>query len=549
MDRLIDRKKTPPPEPRRTPTEGHKDDSALPETLHPQPAGPADSGSERDDSLRNLLEKPPPAPEDALEAQPPTKDTIEPTKVEKMPTPVPAVPTKPGLKALTLDTLPVPQAAAEEKWPPLAKRGGPEIIPPPELEPEFDQEPPKSTELAQQTPTAPVEETPGEPPSDQTDAPGHGTTAPGTRIAAQPDRAAQGSVQEPVAARTPDQPETNPAQTEVPSVEAPVSTPAEPQQTALTENPPGKPLDLKARNLPPGYRKGQPAARATSIPGAAVAVQAEPPSAPEETQAELTVHKPVEPDPNRPRDLPPGYLKKLAAQSATQPAAEPFEDPMEPPEKDDTPKSSTKSYSEPGDRGPERQVAALPPGPHVPEEPREMEPPTSPEPTPVPTSKPEASPVPPAEPEVQPPDEPVAPPKPEVPSPLDQEAPRGREVRKYLAATAPILEELSMLMARSPGLSIEDYDPSEPTASVGSKDLLIKMEAMKRDLQILDAKTFSILPPFKYTQFHLRIRESITETLQACDSIIAYLGKRESQYVKKAVDHLSRARDLIRDTR
>ena len=144
--------------------------------------------------------------------------------------------------------------------------------------------------------------------------------------------------------------------------------------------------------------------------------------------------------------------------------------------------------------------------------------------------------------------EPPAPPRARIASPLDEEPPVSREVREYLAATAPILGALSSLIGRAPSLALEDYDPSDPNAPVKSEDLLIKMKAMNRELQILDTKSFSVVPPAKYMDFHQRIRESITETLQACDTIIEYLGKREIQQLRKIHEHLTRARDLIRET-
>ena len=141
------------------------------------------------------------------------------------------------------------------------------------------------------------------------------------------------------------------------------------------------------------------------------------------------------------------------------------------------------------------------------------------------------------------------PPKERIESPLDEELPvgrEGREVSDYLAATAPILQDLSKLIARAPALAMEDYDPADPNASVKSRDLLIQMKAMIRDLQILDAKTFSVMPPVRYERFHLRIRESIIETHQACDAIIKYFNKRETQQLRKIHRHLTRVYDLIR---
>jgi hypothetical protein len=132
---------------------------------------------------------------------------------------------------------------------------------------------------------------------------------------------------------------------------------------------------------------------------------------------------------------------------------------------------------------------------------------------------------------------------------LAQEARNSPEVREYLRETAPLLEELSMLMTRAPSLNLADYDPSDAEAPVVPKEIYLKIDSMKRELQNLDSKTFAVIPPPKYVPFHAAIRESITETLQACDAIVSYLNERNDENLQKIMDHLNRSRELIRKTR
>ncbi|MFC1834652.1 hypothetical protein ACFL2Q_07955 [Thermodesulfobacteriota bacterium] len=149
----------------------------------------------------------------------------------------------------------------------------------------------------------------------------------------------------------------------------------------------------------------------------------------------------------------------------------------------------------------------------------------------------------------QPPPAPAPPVKETFPSPLESGLVQSWEVKKYLAATTPILEELSLLMARAPSLAIEDYDPSRVNPSTLSKDTLLKMEALKRSLQILDSKTFAIIPPKRYAPFHTRLRDSITHTFKACDCIMGFLKGGDPEQIKKMQDHIIKARDLIQSTR
>jgi len=132
---------------------------------------------------------------------------------------------------------------------------------------------------------------------------------------------------------------------------------------------------------------------------------------------------------------------------------------------------------------------------------------------------------------------------------LNGEVLQSREVRDYLLQAAPILEELSLLMTTAPSLNLADYDPSDPSAPAIPGDIYLRMDAIKRQLQILDSKTFAIIPPKKYGGFHSLIRESIAETNQACTAIMSYLQKSDIEDLRVIRDHLLRARKLIQRTR
>lgn len=140
-------------------------------------------------------------------------------------------------------------------------------------------------------------------------------------------------------------------------------------------------------------------------------------------------------------------------------------------------------------------------------------------------------------------------PKEVLPSPLNDDVLQSREVRDYLLQAAPILEELSLLMTTAPSLNLADYDPSDPSAPAIPGDIYLRMDAIKRQLQILDSKTFAIIPPKKYGGFHSLIRESIAETNQACTAIMSYLQKSNTEDLRVIRDHLLRARKLIQRTR
>ncbi len=140
-------------------------------------------------------------------------------------------------------------------------------------------------------------------------------------------------------------------------------------------------------------------------------------------------------------------------------------------------------------------------------------------------------------------------PKEHIPSPLDEQAVASRELRIYLTETTPILEELSLLMTRAPSLNLDDYDPSEANTHVAVQDLNLKLESLKRDLRILDSKVFSIIPPSKYAQFHELIRQSISHTYLACESVSNYFQDAKPEDLLKVRDHLSKAKEFIELTR
>jgi len=144
---------------------------------------------------------------------------------------------------------------------------------------------------------------------------------------------------------------------------------------------------------------------------------------------------------------------------------------------------------------------------------------------------------------------PVPPPKEVLRSPLNDAIPDTQEIKYSLRDTAPILEELSLLMTRAPSMTTADYDPSDANAPLFPKDLQLRMDSMKRDLQILDSKTFAVIPPKRYEQFHGLIRDSITHTHQACDAILNYMAEPNEENFKLIQDHLFRARELIQKTR
>jgi len=135
-----------------------------------------------------------------------------------------------------------------------------------------------------------------------------------------------------------------------------------------------------------------------------------------------------------------------------------------------------------------------------------------------------------------------------IPTPLDDDALDSREARDYLRQTAPIMEELSLLMIRAPGLTIVDYDPSETNTALIPEEIKLKMASIKRELQVLDSKTFAVIPPSKYLAFHELVRQSIAHTYMACDEIINYFDENKVENFQKAKEHLVKAGDFIRRT-
>lgn len=145
-------------------------------------------------------------------------------------------------------------------------------------------------------------------------------------------------------------------------------------------------------------------------------------------------------------------------------------------------------------------------------------------------------------------EQPPAPPKEKIPSPLDEDQVITPELRKYLKETAPILEELSLLMARTPSLSIADFDPSDVHAPLIPKEINLKMESMKRELRILDSKIFSIIPPPVYVQYHDMIRQSINHTYMATEAFINFFNQSRIEDLNQVRENLAKAKEFIHRT-
>ncbi len=294
LNRLINKKKpTPPPaaQPAEQPTppsaaqppeqttphpvqteEAKKQAPPLPEVLHP-PVGRAEppsgtgtgTASAPYDVMKKFLEKPPLAPEDALEARTPAKATFENGKLDKVPAAMTAVVTKPGLKVLALDSLPLPEAPGEERWLVMVSRPAPRIVPlPPPSEPEFDEGPAPESEAAENVP-----------PSHQ--GPPRGSGAEVERPQTRPDTGRQAIMQPTEPARQHAQgviddgqvpgakaaPPGNPAE-HAPS--EPTNKPDSPPATASSQTVSPGPAADKPRLFPPGYKKGARPAYAVSTP-------------------------------------------------------------------------------------------------------------------------------------------------------------------------------------------------------------------------------------------------------------------------------------------
>lgn len=140
-------------------------------------------------------------------------------------------------------------------------------------------------------------------------------------------------------------------------------------------------------------------------------------------------------------------------------------------------------------------------------------------------------------------------PKEIIASPLDPGALEDAETREYLEATATILEELSLLMTRAPSLSIAQYDPSDTSAPLAPSEVLRQIESLSRRLRILDSKTFSVIPPSKYMEYHNKIRNSIVESRLAFEAVMTFFNQGDSKALQEMRNHITKARDLIRQTR
>jgi hypothetical protein len=144
---------------------------------------------------------------------------------------------------------------------------------------------------------------------------------------------------------------------------------------------------------------------------------------------------------------------------------------------------------------------------------------------------------------------PPAPPKEMVPSPLEPGALEDEEVRDYLKATAAILEELSLLMTRAPSLTLAQYDPSDSSAPLAPAEVLRQIESLSRRLRILDSKTFTVIPPNRYNEFHNMLRNSIAESRMAFEAVMNFFSQGDPNALRQMRKHITKARDLIRETR
>jgi hypothetical protein len=151
------------------------------------------------------------------------------------------------------------------------------------------------------------------------------------------------------------------------------------------------------------------------------------------------------------------------------------------------------------------------------------------------------------EPEAAPP--PPAPAREMVPSPLAPDAIEDEEAREYLIKTSQILEELSLLMTRAPSLSLAQYDPSDSSAPLAPPEVMRQIESLSRRLRILDSKTFTVIPPNRYNDFHNMLRNSIAESRMAFESVMNFFSQGDPGALQEMQDHITKARELIRETR
>ena len=303
------------------------------------------------------------------------------------------------------------------------------------------------------------------------------------------------------------QPAPAPEQRSLPAPEAELKPAPVPEQRSLPEPPPGPDL-----NPAP-----EPAPEMRSLP------------APPEAAPEPEIRPEPQPAPEPQPEAPPELRPMPELQPEIKPEPEPEIKPEPQPEIKPEPQ-------------PEPQPEPLPAAQPKPEPAPGLQPDSIPK-----ESLPEA--LPPES--IEPPPVVVSPPKESIASPLALEALGSTDpaVRDYLKATSPILEELSLLMTKVPSLTIADYDPSDTQAPLVPKELFVQMDSMKRSLQILDSKTFAVIPPSKYSKFHSVIRDSISHTNRACDAIIEFFSQGTPASLQTMQEHILKARELIRRTR
>ncbi len=316
----------------------------------------------------------------------------------------------------------------------------------------------------------------------------------------------------------------------------PLSSRAEPQSVPSLEPEPSLEVSAEAKpgspTGPESHQAALPEKKPEPVPLPSPTHQArlEPSPTPESVLPERKPEPTPQREPSRILEPPPPTESKPSPEPAVEPPPEKKVEPvpMPTPEPEKAPEATPTPEEQPTSAGPPQPESVKP---------------AEPAPEPGPT---ESKPAP--EEEVPAVPKPTLPPREAIASPLDEDATTSLEVRDYLRAAAPILEELSLLMTRGPSLAVSDYDPSDPNAPVVPKQIRLQMDWMKRELQVLDSKTFAIIPPKKYQAFHDLIRQSIAQTYQACDAVIAYLAESKPENLKKVHEHLLKARDLIQRT-
>lgn len=366
--------------------------------------------------------------------------------------------------------------------------------------------------------------------------------------------------------QTPSKPVSPPAEAEEPAppkeLSTPESSPPEPpaEPAAPVETAPAERLPFEPRERAPGTRETAPVPPATQPAPPALTEPTEDdassrfvgvPETPEEVfEAPAPVREVLQPKPApKVPDLLDGQTVKGTVPAAPVQAV----DIQDVPTEEWIPLDSRREIEPIAPPAPVSEAQPSPPAEAQPQPRPEVSPPAVPQhaqpPEPVPLAPPTSEAeqheeeLPPVEPE---PERPL----PEIiSSPLEESALDSREVREYLTASVPVLEELSLLMTRVPALDVADFDPSETDPAAASTDLLMKMDSLKRELQVLDSKTFSIIPPSKYVLFHSLIRESITQTYQACESMIAFMQNRKEDDLKSVREHIFKARQLLSRTR